>query len=74
MRKHIRVTITDGDLAFEIDRDSVRREAAMDGMYVIRTSVDRDTLTAADAVRAYKGLADAERAFRTLTHLEQLSR
>lgn len=70
MGKHLRVTITDDDLAFEIDRDSVTQEARMDGIYVIRTSVDQDTLTAAEAVRAYKSLADVERAFRTLKSID----
>src|SRR5680860_1453068 len=47
MGKHLRVTITDDDLAFEIDQDSVQQEAQMDGIYVVRTSVPRDALTAA---------------------------
>lgn len=70
MRKHLRVTITDDELTFEIDRDSVQQEARMDGIYVVRTSVPRDALTAADAVRAYKSLADVERAFRTIKSID----
>src|SRR6056297_205 len=70
MGKHIRVTIADDDLAFEIDQDSVTREATMDGIYVVRTSVPGATLTAADAVRAYKSLSDVERAFRTLKSID----
>jgi len=70
MGKHIRVTITDDDLAFEIDQDSVQQESRMDGIYVIRTSVPGATLTAADAVRAYKSLSDVERAFRTIKSID----
>jgi hypothetical protein len=70
MRKHIKITISDDDLAFEIDPDSVQQEARMDGIYVVRTSVESDKLTAADAVRAYKQLADVERAFRTLKSID----
>ncbi len=70
MGKHLRVTITDDDLAFEIIQDSVTKEAMMDGIYVIRTSVSDTALTAADAVRAYKSLADVERAFRTIKSID----
>lgn len=70
MRKHLRVAITDDDLTFEIDQDSVQQEARMDGIYVVRTSVPEGALTAANVVRAYKSLADVERAFRTLKSID----
>jgi transposase len=66
MSKHFKLTISDDDLAFEIDQDSVQREAKMDGIYVIRTSLDSSRMSAAEAVRAYKRLAVVERAFRVL--------
>jgi hypothetical protein len=44
----------------------VAAEAALDGLYVIRTSLPSETLTSADAVRHYKGLSEVERAFRSL--------
>ena len=63
--KHFQLTIQDDAFAFEVDRESVANEAAMDGIYVIRTSVSEEKLSAADAVRAYKDLSKVERAFRT---------
>src|SRR5690554_4669026 len=63
--KHFQLTIQDDAFAFEVERESVANEAAMDGIYVIRTSVSEEKLSAADAVRAYKDLSKVERAFRT---------
>ena len=65
MGKHLKLDIQDDKLSFEVDQDSVAAEAAMDGIYVIRTSVSEGELSAADAVRAYKSLAEVEKAFRT---------
>ena len=64
--KHFILTITEH--AFEYERDTARitAEAALDGFYVIRTSVPADALDAEGTVRAYKGLSRAERAFRCL--------
>src|SRR5215468_6156617 len=64
--KHFRITITDQTLSFERDHTAIAAEAALDGIYVLRTSVPVDALNAADTVRAYKGLARVERAFRSL--------
>ena len=65
MGKHLKLTIQDDAFTFEVDQDSVQKEAVMDGIYVIRTSVKEEELSAVDAVRAYKDLAEVERAFRT---------
>lgn len=65
MGKHLKLDIQDDKLSFEVDQDSVAAEAAMDGIYVIRTSVLQIDLSAPDAVRAYKRLAEVEKAFRT---------
>jgi transposase len=70
MAKHVRVTISDGDLAFDIDQDSIEQEARMDGIYVVRTSVSEERMSSADAVRAYKDLAAVERAFRTMKSID----
>jgi hypothetical protein len=64
--KHFQITITDHGLSFTRDNASVAAEAALDGFYVLRTNVPADSLSAADAVRAYKGLARVERAFRSM--------
>jgi transposase len=68
--KHFRLEIQDDRFAFEIDTARVAAEAALDGLYVIRTSLPAERLDAADTVRAYKRLSDVERAFRALKTLD----
>jgi len=70
MAKHVHVTITDDDLTFTINEASVTQEASMDGMVVIRTSVPSSELARDDAVRAYKNLAQVERAFLTMKSID----
>ena len=65
MAKHFIVTITDDGFTYRRDVDRIAQEAALDGVYVIRTSVAETDLDAADTVRAYKSLAGVERAFRS---------
>ena len=64
--KHFRLHIADGQLSFEHDDASIRREAELDGIYVIRTNQTSSVLSADDAVRTYKSLAQVEQAFRCL--------
>jgi transposase len=64
--KHFVLEIEAGQFSFRIDEDKVAAEAALDGLYVIRTSMPSEHLTSADAVRHYKGLSAVERAFRSL--------
>ncbi len=64
--KHFRITIADDDLRFARDQAAIAAEAALDGLYVLRTSLPADAMAAADTVRAYKSLARAEQAFRSL--------
>jgi hypothetical protein len=64
--KHFRITITDQDLSFTRDQAAIAAEAALDGIYVLRTSLPAGVQTAAETVRAYKSLAQVERAFRSL--------
>ena len=66
VRKHFVCEITDSGFAYRRDPDSIDREAALDGVYVIRTSLEAQDLPAADCVRSYKALTRVERAFRTL--------
>jgi transposase len=66
MAKHLKLTITDDHFAFARDSEAIAMEAALDGIYVIRTSLPKDTLSDEGAVRAYKSLAQVERAFRAL--------
>jgi hypothetical protein len=66
MAKHFTLTITDDDMTFARTTAQIEAEAALDGIYVLRTSLKPETLGAAATVRAYKQLAHAERAFRSL--------
>ena len=66
MAKHFTYTITDTGFTSARDEARIAAEAALDGIYVIRTNVSADTLGAADVVAAYKSLSHVERAFRTL--------
>jgi len=68
--KHVQLEIHDDRFAFQIDAARVAAEAALDGIYVIRTSVPAARLGAADAVRHYKQLSDVERAFRALKTID----
>lgn len=70
MAKHFELTITDTSFSYRRRADSIAREARLDGIYVIRTSLPADAMSAADAVRAYKDLARVERAFRTLKSVD----
>jgi len=64
--KHFDLTIKDGAFAFKVNDERVAAEAALDGLYVIRTSVAEADMAAEEAVLNYKRLAEVERAFRTL--------
>jgi hypothetical protein len=64
--KHFHTTITDTEFTFERNQASIAAEAALDGIYVLRTSVDADTLDAAGVVEGYKKLANVERDFRII--------
>jgi hypothetical protein len=66
MAKHLALTITDTSLAWARKDDAIAAEAALDGLYVIRTSLPKDKLDANAAVAAYKSLAHVERAFRSM--------
>lgn len=64
--KHFQCTITDADFSFARNGAAIEAEARLDGIYVIRTSVEADALSAGETVQAYKDLARVERAFRCL--------
>jgi transposase len=66
VRKHFEVAITDTSLTFHRKHEQIAAEAALDGIYVLRTSVSAETLSSPDVVRAYKQLKEVERGFRTL--------
>jgi hypothetical protein len=64
--KHFELTITDTAVKYQILESQVAVEAALDGIYVIRTGLPKKQMSAPDAVRSYKALAQVERAFRSL--------
>lgn len=68
--KHFRLEIADGRFHFERNPEQISAEAALDGLYVIRSCVGPDKLSSEDLVRSYKLLAGVERAFRTLKSVD----
>ncbi len=66
MAKHFDLQITDDSFTFTRKDDQIAAEAALDGIYVLRTSLPDHTLGRDDVVGRYKDLADVERFFRTL--------
>lgn len=68
--KHFQLKITESGFSYQRDQQGIANEAALDGIYVIRTSVGADRLDALEVVRSYKLLARVERAFRTLKSVD----
>lgn len=68
--KHFFVRIRDKSLSFRVRKERVAAEAALDGVYVIRTSLSDDRLSKEDAVLSYKRLSQVERAFRSLKTID----
>jgi len=66
MAKHFDLDIQDAAFSFSVNEKRVAAEAALDGIYVIRTSAAEAEMSAEAAVLNYKRLAEVERAFRTL--------
>jgi len=66
MAKHYQVQISEGSFQFQRRTDRINAEAALDGIYVVRTSVHAQRLTSEDTVLSYKRLSKVERAFRSL--------
>src|SRR5246127_4080102 len=66
MAKHFELHITDSSFSWTRKSEQIAEEAALDGLYVVRTSLPAAALSAEAAVTAYKGLAVVERAFRSL--------
>jgi len=64
--KHFDLTITDDSFKFSLLSEQIAAEAALDGIYVIRTGVPKRAMSSGDAVRNYKALSSVERAFRSL--------
>ena len=68
--KHFELVITDNALTFARKAEPIAAEAALDGLYIIRTSVKAERMDAPTCVRTYKSLAQVERAFRSLKTMD----
>jgi hypothetical protein len=66
MAKHFELTITDHTFSFSRKDEAIAEEARFDGFYALRTSLPVELADAAGTVRAYKSLAQVERAFRCI--------
>jgi transposase len=70
MGKHFALSFAETHFSYVRDAPAIAREAALDGLYVIRTNVPAAALSAPQVVHAYKGLAQVERAFRSLKSVD----
>jgi Transposase DDE domain len=70
MAKHYTLTITEDTFSFTRNTDAITTEAAMDGIYVIRTTVAPEQMNTAKVVATYKSLARVERDFRSLKAID----
>jgi len=64
--KHFDLQISDGAFAYQRKTEQIETEAALDGIYVLRTTCEKEILTTQAVVRVYKQLKMAERAYRTI--------
>jgi hypothetical protein len=70
MAKHFVITIEEESFSYQRNPSSIAQEAALDGIYVIRTSVPKEVMDENQTVGAYKGLSQVERAFRSLKSID----
>jgi len=68
--KHFALSIEESGFTFKRLDQQITAEAALDGLYVIRTSVPKKQMSSAEAVRSYKALAEVERAFRAMKTID----
>ena len=74
MAKHVVLHIDRSHFGFEMNEESIAAEAALDGIYVIRTSLPKERMDADEAVRSYKNLTNVERAFKSLKSIDLMVR
>jgi len=68
--KHFQLRISEDHFSYQRDQEKIDREAALDGVYVIRTSLPAAESSSAETVRRYKSLAVVERAFRSFKSVD----
>ena len=66
VEKHFDITVTDDALTWARNEEKIEAEARLDGIYIVRTSLDEAAIGVGEAVEAYKSLATVERAFRCI--------
>ncbi len=66
MAKHFKLEIKQDQFTYQRREEKITEEAALDGLYVIRTSMDAEAFRSEETVRAYKSLSQVERAFRRM--------
>jgi transposase len=72
--KHFELNIEDDSFDYSVNEKSVAEEAALDGIYIVRTSLPLERMSPEDAVRNYKSLSNVERAFRSMKTVDLLVR
>ena len=70
MAKHYILDISNDRFAFTRDQEQITAEAALDGIYVIRTTIGPEQMEAANVVATYKSLARVERDFRSIKSID----
>ena len=70
MAKNFRIKITDDSFQYERDTARIAQEAALDGIYIIRTSLPAETMNTENTVQAYKNLSVVERAFKSFKTMD----
>jgi len=70
MKKHFILHIEEDAFSFVRNEASIAKEAALDGFYVVRTSVSAERMDARETVRAYKSLSRVEQVFRSLKSVD----
>jgi hypothetical protein len=66
MAKHFEIAITDESFSYRRREEAIEAEARLDGLYVIRSNLPEEAMSAGQLVAGYKSLAQVERAFRSL--------
>jgi transposase len=74
MAKHFDLTITENSFTYTRNEARIREEAAIDGLYVVRSSVHKKQMNSEQVVETYKSLAKVERAFRCMKTVDLLLR
>ena len=72
--KHFKLEIEAERFTYRVRADKVAAEAALDGIYIIRTSVPEEVFSAEDTVRHYKRLTRVEKSFRSMKTVDLMVR